>query len=472
MSTANNELSRAVLQTREVEAAFEAALPAVLEAWAGDGRRRRLLAWIAKRLLAGGFSADKEQPSLAEVLAEPERVGQLMQGLVAVINSALGPIRAGVGAAAALADAQRAQIAATCIEELDWPRIGEILGDLVRLAAASQHSEQGTAAEQLRQPLRALVEAIDFGDLKEAIEAGGDSAVAVASMANEELWRYPAKVLCMLSTLPAVASAGMRVATGSVAQVNALAPDLVADVVLSMVRNARGEEMAALINELSELARKVHTGGALLGQGGSSRLPTDISAALALLLASLDLGLLLRTRRLLADTAEEVEEALLDDLPQYPELAREMVGARFRSVAVSARRLARRLEAVEQTLDGDEIAAQMTAAIGELDAQALAEAVNLVLGQLNRLAEVSPGALRDLVSQTIEGIEPHEAQQAAARITTEMVAALEPLAPQILPPVIRGLADLLSTADAHPDDEMRSAVSALRSAILGTKVAS
>ena len=56
-------------------------------------------------------------------------------------------------------------------------------------------------AEILRPGFRELIEKIDFGELKEAMDCSQDDITAVVKMANEEMWRYPAKVVCLLSLL-------------------------------------------------------------------------------------------------------------------------------------------------------------------------------------------------------------------------------------------------------------------------------
>jgi len=121
-------------------------------------------------------------------------------------------------------------------------------------------TENTSYAESLRPIVRELVENIDFGEVKEAAEFHRENIGDAVAMINEELWRYPAKVICLLSLLPAAANMTVSAAKETLMPINKLAPDLLADVVFSLVDDVDGKNIGELINELSELVRKIRTG--------------------------------------------------------------------------------------------------------------------------------------------------------------------------------------------------------------------
>ena len=53
-------------------------------------------------------------------------------------------------------------------------------------------------------------------------------------------------------------------------------PDLLADIVISFLKELDGAAVAELGNELTEIVRKIHTGSALLGEPGRSPAPRDL----------------------------------------------------------------------------------------------------------------------------------------------------------------------------------------------------
>jgi len=187
-------------------------------------------------------------------------------------------------------------------------------------------------------------------------------------------------------------------------------------------------------------------------------------------LRALDVGLLLKARAALADTGESTEAGALELLEKHPALVRDMILGRFRIRIAGLRRLARTTDLVERTLADDDLAAAITAGLAEVDAQELADTASRVLGMMNRVRATSPHLMRDVLAQTIGSLDQAEVREAVCGLVEDVVAAVKPMAQEIMPPVIRGLAELL-TAGAHDGDDVQSAVTALRDALAGNEVA-
>jgi hypothetical protein len=83
--------------------------------------------------------------------------------------------------------------------------------------------------------------------------------------------------------------------------INNLAPDLLGDVVFSLVDDIDGKNIGMLINELCELVRKIHTGSTLLGEQGKPQLPNTLSRLTCETMSTVDINLLLKARTLLAE---------------------------------------------------------------------------------------------------------------------------------------------------------------------------
>ena len=109
---------------------------------------------------------------------------------------------------------------------------------------------------------------IDFGEIKETVDGSAENITALAGMINEEMWQYPAKMVCLLSLLPALGNIVSAPSVKTIGPINNLAPDLLTDVILSLVRDIDGKSIGMLVNELCELVRKIHTGSALIGDTG------------------------------------------------------------------------------------------------------------------------------------------------------------------------------------------------------------
>jgi hypothetical protein len=460
-------LMRDLLETAEVRQALNAALPEVLRAWAGESRVRALVAGAVTRVLIRGFSVSRNQHgeiSLQALLRQPQRARQVAAQLPGLINNLLKASAAVSEGVALLPPEEKARVLGEVFEKVDPALAGKLLTSVARFLNEAQAADPVAMAERLRPGFRAWAGNVDFGELKATVDSMAENTAAFAGMLNEEMWQYPTKMVCLLSMLPAVVNATVQALTTSLGPMNRLAPDLVADVLLSLMRDIKAEEVGRLVNAACEVFRRVHTGSVLIGENGKPQIPADLSTLVGDALRSVDIELLLKARALLADTQESTQNALLALLEEQPALVREMVATRFRRRASGFRRLARATDVLERVLSDDDITAAVTNGLNEIDAQELADTLNRLLAIANRVRDASPNALRAVLAQVIGGLDEREAGETVRWVVADLVAALKPVARDVLPPVIKGLADLLAS-EATDDGELHTAVDALRAAL-------
>jgi len=469
----DTRLSHALLQTSEVRQALQVAVPEVLSAWAGESRFRTLVAALVARSARRGFAASRGgngSPSLQALMRRPEHARQLAAQVPALLNRVLDAVTAVSEGIAQLPPEEKARVIDAVLGALDPALSGRLLTSLACIVNEAQAAEPVVSAERLRPAFREWLRGVDFGELKTTVDIVAENSAAVAGMVNEELWQYPTKMVCLLSMLPAAVNAGIQGLTKTLEPINGLAPDLVADVLLSLTRDVQGEAIGRLVNAACELLRKVHTGSVLIGEQSKPQIPATLAQLVDDVLRALDVGLLLKARAALADTGESTEAGALELLEKHPALVRDMILGRFRIRIAGLRRLARTTDLVERTLADDDLAAAITAGLAEVDAQELADTASRVLGMMNRVRATSPHLMRDVLAQTIGSLDQAEVREAVCGLVEDVVAAVKPMAQEIMPPVIRGLAELL-TAGAHDGDDVQSAVTALRDALAGNEVA-
>jgi hypothetical protein len=460
-------LLRALLETNEVRCALNGALPEVLTAWAGESQLRKLVAAALARAFVRGLSASRDghgEQSLQALLRQPQRARQVAVQLPGLINDFLNASTAVSEGVALLPLEEKARVLGEVVEKLDPALAGKLLTSVARFLNEAQAADPIGMTERLRPRFRAWVGSVDFGELKATVDSMAENTTAFAGMLNEEMWQYPTKMVCLLSMLPAVVNATIQALTASLGPINRLAPDLVADVLLSLVRDVRAEEVGRLVNVACEMFRRVHTGSVLIGENGKPQMPADLSALAGDALRSVDIELLLKARALLADTQESTQNAILALLEAQPVLVREMVAGRFRRRASEFRRLARATDMLERALTDEDIAAAVGGGLGEIDGQELADTLNRLLAIANRIHDTSPNALGAVLAQVVGALDEREAGETVRWVVADIVAALKPVAHEILPPVIKGFADLLAS-EANGDGELRAAVDALRAAL-------
>ena len=320
-------------------------------------------------------------------------------------------------------------------------------------------------AEILRPGFRELIEYIDFGEIKEAMDCSQDDIAAVVRMANEEMWRYPAKVVCLLSLLPAAANMTVSVVKETLTPINTLAPDLLADVLLSLADDIDGKNIGMLINELGELVRKIHTGSALLGEPGKPQSANTLSRLTRETMSTIDINLLLKARMFMTEIKEMSQQSFIDLLEQSPELSREFFQSHFVSMIASIRKWSRKADAFERLFSDEDIAREFAKGMGKIDAQEVADTISRLCGILNRVRAVTPGIIRNTLSQAINSVDANEVGETVRWFTEDVVESLKPVASEVLPPLIRGIADLLRPDAAGVSVEIEEALAYLKSAI-------
>lgn len=322
-------------------------------------------------------------------------------------------------------------------------------------------------AETLRPAVRELIESIDFGELKEAADLHKDNIAAVVRMANEEMWRYPAKVICLLSLLPAAVNMTVSATNETLKPINNLAPDLLGDVVFSLVDDIDGKNIGRLINELSELVRKIHIGSTLLGEPGKPQSANTLSRLTRETMSTVDIDLLLKAGTYMTEIKEIALKTFIDQLEHSPELSSEFFQNHFLSIVAFIRTWSRKADAFERLFSEEDIAREFAKGMGEIDAQEVANTISRLCGIVNRVRAVTPGVIRNTLSQAVNSLDAEEVGETARWLTGDIVESLKPVANEVLPPLIRGIADLLRPDPAGSSAEIQEALAYFKSAVNG-----
>jgi hypothetical protein len=458
--------------TDEFRDIMEAALPEAAALWAGKSRIKKAIAVPVVRGFEKGLSREKDTGNacgFSALLKDPSfvpTVSRYVPSLVNGIMRCIGDVMAEINARPI---EEKSDILRGLLSGIDFEKAGELCTGLGRIIHAVHGSDPVFFAEALRGRVQGLVAGIDFGEMKELVDGSQEDIAAFVGMINEELWKFPAKVLCLFSLIPAAVNILVSSAAAALAPVNKLAPDILADVMLSLAGEVSGEKIGKLINEISELVRKLHTGSALIGDQGRPKLPETVSSLAGNVLGSVDTELLLKAWNCIDDISEQLGGSAAVLLEKNPGFAREMVRRRFRQAGAVLRKWNRKIDTLETTFSDDEIAGEMERAIAEIDPQQCADSVNRICAVLNRVHDAKPGLLKNAMTQAVQSLDEYETGETLRRITGDIVESLKPVAPEVMPAVVRGFADLLRAGD-NGSGEMREALEYLRDTLNGKEV--
>ncbi len=142
--------------------------------------------------------------------------------------------------------------------------------------------------QELGESLLNTIAVHDMAELKHYADAISTHAPQVAGTVANDIWMYPAKVLTLFACIPSVANCTIRCANEALNPINNQAPDLLADVVNSLIKEIDSKSLGCMANQLCELIRKIDVGDELLKESASTPLEQSIKTIVTAVLNELD----------------------------------------------------------------------------------------------------------------------------------------------------------------------------------------
>ncbi len=438
-----------LLETREIRRFFGGFLPELVFVWAGDHPGKRRVARLADRILSKGFlrSSRKADKSILEH-------GDLLAGLAVRSADRL------IDAWSESFEKMSLEEKAVCLERIIGRLFNGETGGLVTRITAALNQIHETDPEFLTRALkpgiRNWIAAADFGEIKECAGKSGRDFSSVIRLVNDELWRYPAKVVLLLALLPDAANLAAGGAKDTLSRLNGISPDLVADIILTLLREIDGETLGKLINEIAELIRKTGIGGALIGEPGASKITGDLSRFFEEIVSALDPEKLLKAQKILSEQKAGMKKSLLDVLKERPEIFLE-TAARYPALEVDRMSPFFHLLTILDDMPEDKTAAAMEKGLAGIDTDLIADTVNLIMGLTLRFMENQPGTFSKVFSGTLNQIDPDLFYETASGLFEEINPDLIPFLRPLAPKLIHGFCDALESQPDEYESELEDA---------------
>ncbi|MCP4690406.1 MAG: hypothetical protein GY859_20295, partial [Desulfobacterales bacterium] len=198
---------KAFVQTEECRKIVQAAASSVARAWAGDSRLKNNLSRVLEnnivKILPAGRETVQKEPIIS-FLESPELLPALEDQLPAIINDVME------GAAAVCRNIENApadekmDLLGRIIENIDFSRVGQISTDMARILNGVHEADPVFFSGKLEPALNAWIKRTDFGELKEALDNSYEDIIGLVVSANDVIWQYPAKVVCIFAFIPAL----------------------------------------------------------------------------------------------------------------------------------------------------------------------------------------------------------------------------------------------------------------------------
>lgn len=463
-----NRLSK----TNEFRNAFFTVALEILHLWAGESSIKKRIAQSIKKSLRKGFlrsQPEREEPYLALLFNDPNFIKLFGKFVPRLIDNLINTAASIAGGIETLPIKDKEQLFSRPISETDMGRSGQFVTSVFRIVNEIHKENTVFYADKFHLAFRAFIQNVDLGEIKEAVDRSSDDIAEAIRSCNNEIWNYPAKVVSIFALIPSLLKIAAMTAEDTVKRFNNIAPDLLTDIVLSLMRELDIKTIGALGNQLAELMRKLHTGSALLGEAGEPRFSTDLRTMAQELLSTLDADLLLGAQNYFRDGKQTVSNTFLALLQSRPELVKQRIENRAES---ANRRVAlghAELSLLEE-LDDETFGHTATQGTSQMDIQAVAEIVNLTSTLVNRVSDLKPELLPSLATQLADSLDLYEVQESTRNLANGLGDSLKPLGRAVLPSVIKGVCEALAPDDDEYEDEVEQARFALRDLLLGKEV--
>lgn len=454
-----------ILQTREVRETLSGVLPDVLNVFAKDSKIgkfiMRLLGKLLGRLLArpGDVFEENELPLLFKDQAFIRNIGEPLPDMINGLFEIIVTLTKTIGEMPA---AEKTKVFGDVIAKISTGHTGEIITQTCRIINDIHKQDPEFFAKALAPGFQKWVEAVDFGEIREMFDTSAEDGHAFIKMANDILWQYPAKVVMMLSLVPSLVNLITDALDISVGKLNELPPDMLTDVILSFAREINTSSAANVLNQLTEITRKVHTGSALLGEPGAPQLPKVLSKMIEEIVDQTDPVTLWKAKIALAETKAAIGQAVAESVDKKANFRHLSMIMGPEITNIRLRSLNQRLAAWEAQ-DDAEMAKSIAQRLDAYDVQEMAEVVNNTLRIINRLGDEQPAIFAGFAAQMANAIDAYELGETAKRFFNGTSKEFKPMARAVVPGLVTWICDVIAPADDEFEDDAAQARNALRS---------
>ncbi len=454
-----------ILQTREVRQTLSSVLPDVLNVFAKDSKIGKLIMKLVGKLFSRLLSRPHdvfEETELKLLFEDDTFIRNIGEPLPDIINGLFDIIATLTKTIEEMPATEKKHVFGEVIAKISTGQTGTIITQGCRIINDIHKEDPHFFAKALEPGFQKWVESVDFGEIREMFDNSAEDGRAFVMMANNVLWQYPAKMVMLLSLLPSLVNLLTDTLDISVGKLNELPPDMLTDVILSFAREIKSNSVANVLNQLTEIVRKVHTGSALLGEPGAPQLPKVLSTMIDEIVEKTDPITLWKAKIALAETKATIGQAVsksVNNKPNFKHLSM-IMGPELTNIRIKS--LNQRLAAWDAE-DDEEMAKSFAQHLSAYDVQELAEVLNNTLRLINRLGDERPAIFTEFTSQMVNAIDAYELAETAKRLFNGVSKEFKPVARAVVPGLVSWICDVIKPADDEYEDDAAQARNALLS---------
>lgn len=462
-----------LLKARETRGLVADVVPDIVDAWAGENRLKKKIAgqiegFVRKKMNGNELGG---HPGLAELMQDSAFTASAIRFLPSALTVVTEALNALTDHLEKADEADRARFVSELLDSLAQSRLGDSVSVILKTLNHCYEENPRYLSEKLTPALIRRMEELDFGEIRDFLDLSAADMKTLVVAAMDTLYKYPSKLVLGLSFIADIVNATTFVSAEFLAMTNKISPDLLTDVVLSIFRKVDGKKTAHLLNQVSEIVRKLHTGSALLGEPGTTQLPTDLIGFLEDFLSVFDGELMWKAKVAFEEEKEIVARVFYQVMKENPErLERRMV--RYSSLKnAQIRALLHHMSAMTQ-LPEKAVADATEKGLTAVETQDLAEVVNLFFVFINTISGLKPSLIPDLVTRFVDALDLYEVSDGLETFFEHAGEALIPIERVLVPKMVKHLCSVLEPRNDDYEQEAAEARAMLRALLLGEEVMS
>ena len=344
-------------------------------------------------------------------------------------------------------------------------QIGHLLTGGLRSLNELSKSNPGFLADSLKVPLHDLIVSLDFGELKEAVDGLEHVLPLLFRTVNDEMENYPAKFVSLVDCVPSFVNTGILAMNEFIRPLNNMNPEILADVIFSLLRSLHGKDIGLLSNALMELSRKMYTGSAIIVDAYQSQFYIDAQSLLHDIVSTINPDLLYKFQVAWAEALETITRSYTDALSNNPKTYTAMV-ASYSDKKNPQIRSAKLKLSMYESLPEEEVAHAVSAGLAGLDTREIGEMINVIIRYIKLIHTHKPELIPHVISEVALSVDTEELKTVADSVINDIVQAIKPTVQVLLPSLLKGLTSLLTSDDGPESDDMNEALLALRKILM------
>ena len=436
-----------------------------LNVWAGKSWWKKPISKMAGSVVDKQLSQPVdvlENNEIAALFENEKFIKNLAEQLPGVINSVVDTLAAGTGRIERMSVEDKKQLFADLLSQTGKGRTGDVLTRCARTLVDIHSVDPEFFTKTIEPGFTKWVESVDLGEIKEMFDNSGKDGRALVEMVMTVLFEYPTKFVLLLALLPGLANFITDALKIIIGKVNTFPPDMLTDVVLSLAKEINGFSIANLLNQFTEVIRKIHTGSALLGEPGSPQLPKDLSGMIGDIISQIDPIILWKSKIALAEIKASIAQAMTEAVHNNPVFKQlNMVkGPELSNIRMKS--LNQRLTSWE-SVDDEETSKSWAGHLAAYDVQETAEVANNVLRLINRLASEKPAIFSELVGQFASAIDDYELAESVKHVFNGAGEEIRPAARAVVPRLVTWICNVIQPEDDEYEDDAAEARQAIQS---------